>query len=119
MNPPPPGPGRPNPFEPPPAGSYGVPVPSYSAAPPASSEAIAAIVCGALAWTCFPLGFVAIWLGARARRAARENPERVGGQQLALAGMIVGGVFGILWLLFWLSYLAFFVFAIGFGAFHK
>lgn len=116
--PPGPGPGQPNPFQPPPAGSYGMPVPSYSA-PPASSEAIAAIVCGVLAWSCFPLGFVAIWLGARARRAARENPERVGGQQLALAGMIVGGIFGILWALFWLAYLAFFAFAIGFGVFHK
>ena len=120
MNQLPPDPGqRPNPFEPPPAGSYGMPMPTYRAAPPASSEAVAAIVCGVLAWSCFPLGFVAIWLGARARRAARENPERVGGEQLALAGMIVGGIFGILWLLFWLAYVAFFVFAIGFGAFHK
>ncbi|HEY0464483.1 MAG TPA: DUF4190 domain-containing protein [Polyangiaceae bacterium] len=119
MNPPPPGPERPNPFEPPPVGSYGLPVPSYASAPPASSEAIAAIVCGVLAWTCFPLGFVAIWLGARARRAVRENPERVGGDQLALAGMIIGGIFGVLWLLFWLAYLGFFVFAISFGMFHK
>ena len=119
MNQPPPGPGRPNPFEPPPVGSYGMPVPSYAAAPPASSEAIAAIVCGLMAWTCFPLGFVAIWLGARARRAARENPERVGGQQLALAGMIIGGIFGVLWLLFWLVYVGFFVFAFGFGMLHK
>ena len=120
MNAPPPPPGlRPNPFEPPPAGSYGVPAPIYAAAPPASSEAIAAIVCGILAWTCFPLGFVAIWLGARARRAARENPERVGGEQLALAGMIIGGIFGVLWLLFWLAYAGFLIFAIGFGALHK
>ena len=119
MNQPPPGPGQPNPFEPPPAGSYGMPVPTYSAAPPASSEAIAAIVCGVLAWSCFPLGFVALWLGARARRAARENPGRVGGEQLALAGMIIGGIFGVLWSLFWLAYAAFFAFAIGFGVFHK
>jgi uncharacterized protein DUF4190 len=116
---PPPGPGRPNPFEPPPVGSYGLPVQPYSAAPPASSEAVAAIICGVLAWSCFPLGFVAIWLGARARRAAREDPSRVGGEQLALAGMIIGGIFGILWALFWLSYVVFFVFAIGFGVFHK
>ena len=65
------------------------------------------------------MGFVAIWLGARARRAARENPERVGGAQLALAGMIIGGIFGVLWLLFWLLYAGFLLFAIGFGAFHK
>lgn len=120
MNQLPPGPGpRPNPFEPPPVGSYGMPVPSYSATPPASSEAIGAIVCGVMAWTCFPLGFVAIWLGTKARRAARENPQRVGGAQLALAGMIIGGIFSALWLLFWLIYVGIFVFAFGFGAFHK
>jgi uncharacterized protein DUF4190 len=113
------GPGQPNPFEPPPAGSYGIPARGSSGAAPASSEAIAAIVCGVLSWGCFPLGFVAIWLGARARRAARENPERFGGEQLALAGMIIGGIFGILWAVFWLAYVAFFVFAIGFGMFHK
>jgi len=65
------------------------------------------------------LGFVAIWLGLRARRAARENPERFGGEQLALAGMIIGGIFGVCWLVFWLAYAAFLIFAIGFGAFHK
>jgi len=100
-------------------GSYGMPVANYSPAPSASSEAIAAIVCGILAWSCFPLGFLALWLGARARRAARENPERVGGDQLALAGMIIGGIFGFLGLLFVMAYVAFLVFAIGFGVFHK
>jgi len=120
VNPPPLGPGQPpSAFEPPPVGSYGMPVPNYSAAPPASSDAMAAIVFGVLSWTCFPLGFVAIWFGARARRAARENPQQVGGEQLALAGMIIGGIFGTLWSLFWLAYLAFFLFAIGFGIFHK
>jgi len=88
-----------NPFEPPPVGSYGGP-PGTTQAAPASSEAVAALVCGVLAWTCFPLGVVAIWLGVRARRAARENPERVGGDNLALGGMIVGGLFLALWLLY-------------------
>lgn len=109
----------PNPFEPPPVGSYGMPAPIYSATPPTSSEAIAALVCGIMAWSCFPLGFLAIWLGARARRAARENPGRVGGEQLALAGMIIGGIFGVLWLLFWLVYAGFFAFLFAFGTFHK
>lgn len=72
-----------------------------------------------MAWSCFPLGFVAIWLGARARRAAHENPERVGGEQLALAGMIIGGIFGVLWLLFWLVYAGIIVYALASGAFHK
>jgi len=109
--PPDPGP-RPNPFEPPPVGSYGMPVPNHPAAPPASSEAIGAIACGVMAWTCFPLGFVAIWLGVRARRAARENPQRVGGAQLALVGMILGGIFSLVWIVIWAFYVVIFVFAL-------
>jgi hypothetical protein len=120
---PPPDPGqRPNPFEPPPVGSYGYgsPVGPYATkAAPASGEAVAALICGVMAWGCFPLGFLALWLGARARRAVRENPNYVGGDQLALAGMIVGGIFAALGSLLLLLYLAFFVFAIGLHAFHK
>ena len=85
--------------------------------PQPSGEAIAALVCGLLAFSCFPLGFIAIWLGARARQAARDNPDRVGGEQMALIGMIVGGAIGTLSLLFVAAYIAFFVFAIGFGIF--
>ncbi|HWZ89645.1 MAG TPA: DUF4190 domain-containing protein [Polyangiaceae bacterium] len=95
MNPPP---GH-NPFEPPPVGSYGGP-PGMAPTAPASSEAVAALVCGILAWSCFPLGIVAIWLGVRARRAARDSAGRVGGDNLALGGMIVGGIFLALWLLY-------------------
>ncbi len=98
MNPPP----SPNPFEPPPVGSYGDASAGAPQAPPSSSEAVAALVCGVLAWSCFPLGIVAIWLGVRARRAIRENPSRVGGDGLALGGMIIGGIF----LTFWLLYVA-------------
>jgi hypothetical protein len=99
MQAPPPAPPAPpapplSPFEPPPVGSYSAAPGGYSSpSPPASSEAIAALVCGIFAWGCFPLGFLALWLGARARRAARENPNYVGGEQLALAGMIIGGGF--------------------------
>jgi hypothetical protein len=52
-------------------------------------------VCGLVAPSCFLLGFVALFLGAKARRLAREEPTRHGGDQLALIGMIVGGIFGI------------------------
>jgi hypothetical protein len=93
-----------DPFEPPPVGSYGAAAGGAPTAP-ASSEAVAALVCGVLAWSCFPLGIVAIWLGVRARRAARENPERVGGDNLALGGMVLGGVFLGLWLLYFGSIL--------------
>lgn len=100
-------------FVPPPAGSYGAPV--RPSTPQPSGEAIGALVCGIMAWSCFPLGFVAIYLGARARRLAREHPETIGGDGLALAGMIAGGVIGGLMLLFWLAYFGFFAAMFGFG----
>lgn len=99
-------------FTPPPVGSYG----GAAVPPQASGEAVAALVCGIGGWFCFPLGFAAIWLGARARRAARENPGRVGGEQMALAGMIIGGVLAGLQLLFVIAYLIMIVFAVGFAA---
>ena len=99
-------------FTPPPVGTYGYPP---QPPPQPSGEAIAALVCGLLAFSCFPLGFVAIWLGARARQAARDNPDRIGGEQMALIGMIVGGVIGTLYMLFFLAYFAMIIFAIGIG----
>jgi hypothetical protein len=92
-------------FVPPPAGSYGQPAPR---SPPNSSEAIAAIVLAASAWMCFPLGFVAVWLGWRARILAAETPETVGGGQLGLVAMIVGGALAGLQTLLWLGYAAIF-----------
>jgi hypothetical protein len=53
------------------------------------------------------LGFVALFFGAKARRLAREDPQRYGGDQLALIGMIVGGLFGIGGALFVLLYFGF------------
>jgi hypothetical protein len=90
-------------FMPPPAGSYGQPM---RRPPPNSNEAITAIVLAAAAWMCFPLGFVAVWLGWRARILAAENPETVGGDQLGLIAMIMGGVLAGLQTLFWLGYAA-------------
>jgi hypothetical protein len=112
---PPQPPGGPyNQFTPPPAGSYGYgpPVP-----PQPSGEAIAALVCGLMTLTgCFPLGFVALWLGARARKAARENPTQVGGEQLALVGMIVGGIVATLYTLGVIAYIVMIVFFVGIAA---
>jgi hypothetical protein len=65
-----------------------------------------ALVLAVGAWVCFPLGFVAVYLGARARSLARENPETVGGEQLALTAMILGGVLAGLQTLFMLGYVA-------------
>ena len=109
----------PNPFEPPPVASYTGRLSTQQGAPtpPASGEAVAALVCGMLAWACFPLGFLALWLGARARRAVRENPTYVGGDQMALAGMIMGGIFVGVGCLLLLVYVGVFALAIGFHAF--
>jgi hypothetical protein len=102
-------------FQPPPAGSFGY----APASPPSpSGEAIGALVCGLLAFSCFPLGFVAIWLGARARRAARENPHQMGGEQMALIGMVIGGITGTVFMLIWLVYGAMILFALGSFAVH-
>lgn len=104
MQPPPQPPNAPPPgFTPPPAGTYGAPLPAPPPGP--SGEALAALVCGLVAPSCFPLGFIALWFGAKARRMCREDPQRSGGDQLALVGMIVGGIFGIGGALFVLVYL--------------
>jgi hypothetical protein len=87
--------------------------------PQPSGEAIAALVCGIMAFWCFPIGFVALWLGARARRAARENPGLVGGEQLATVGMWIGGVVGTLATLGVIAYVVFIVFIVGLAAVGK
>lgn len=65
--------------------------------------------CAAFATGCFPLGFVAVYLGMKARRLAKEQPDRYGGDGLALAGMIVGGIVGVLYTVLILVYVVFFV----------
>ena len=109
----------PNPFQPPPVGSYQYPYQPNQrpVAPPASGEAVAALICGILAWGCFPLGFLALWLGYRARNAARENPTQVGGEQLALAGMIIGGIFAAIGILIVILYAGMLAVMVGTHAF--
>jgi hypothetical protein len=92
-------------FTPPPAGAFGPAPPS--APPQPSGEALGALVCGLVAPSCFLLGFAALFLGVRARRLVREDPQRYGGDQLALIGMIVGGIFGIGGALFLIAYFGF------------
>jgi hypothetical protein len=106
--PPPPG----QPWQPPPAGSFGSPAASL----PASSEAITAVVFAISAGVCFPMGIVALLLGARARRLARENPGRVGGEQMAFAAMLIGGLFLAMNTIVVLGYVLMFVI---FGVMHK
>jgi threonine/homoserine/homoserine lactone efflux protein len=91
-------------------------VPAAPPSPPASSEAITAVVFAIGAWLCFPLGIVAVVLGARARRLARENPGRVGGEQMALAAMLIGGAFVAMNTLIVLGYVLLFA---TFGFMHR
>ncbi len=102
-------PGDPSRFTPPPAGSYGAAnVPMRPAKQ--SGYAVAALVCGLtpLLSGCFPVGFVAIYLGMKARALAQQQPDKYEGEGMALAGMILGSVFGVGYMLFWLLYALFF-----------
>ena len=58
------------------------------------------------AGVCFPLGFVALVIGAKARQRARDNPGTVGGEQMAFAAMLVGGLFVAMNLIVVLGYMA-------------
>ena len=84
-----------------------------------STEAILALVLGivTLSSSCFPLGFVAIYLGTKARKKAAEENDTGTNPTLALVGMILGGVFGVLWLLFWLLEAGILIFTLGFAVF--
>jgi len=93
----------------------------YGARPstPTSTEAILALVLAILGFTtsCFPLGLIGFYLGARARKQARELGEPSGtNATLGLVGMILGGVFGALYALFWLVYAGIIVVAVIAGA---
>ena len=76
--------------------------------------AIASLVCGILAFFIPFLGFIlailAIVFGVRARDMIRETRRRLGGEGVALAGIICGiGAIGmsLFWVFFVLSFLKF------------
>lgn len=103
-------------FVPPPVGTYGQP---YAPPKPTNSDAIISLVLGILtvSTSCFPMGFAALYFGARARKKAREDNDTGSNATFALVGMIIGGVFGALWLLFWLFEAAMIFFGIGMAIF--
>lgn len=100
-------------FAPPPAGSYARPVGPPPT--PTNSDAVVSLVLGILTFStsCFPLGFAALYFGARARKKAREDGDTGSNATFALIGMIVGGSFGALWLLFWLFEAAMILLGVG------
>jgi hypothetical protein len=81
---------------------------------PTSTEAILAVVLGAVGFTacCFPISFAAYYFGSKARKQAREQGDPSGtNANLGLVGMILGGVFGGLSLLVCALYFGMFVLA--------
>lgn len=109
------------PLAPPPGGFSPPPVAPYPqrAAPPTSTEAILALVLSLVGFStsCFPVALLAVYFGAKARRQARDAGEPHGtNATLGLVGMILGGVFGALFGLFWLGYAAVIIGTIVFAA---
>jgi hypothetical protein len=58
--------------------------------PPASTEAVVALVCGILLCLGPFTGVPAIVAGFMARKAARHRPQAVGGIGMATAGIVLG-----------------------------
>jgi Domain of unknown function (DUF4190) len=108
--PPPPGPDQPGqpgqPSQPgqPPYGGYPPPTPPVYTPPPSapnSSGATASLVLGIASLVLCGLftGIPAIILGVKARRQVRESNGQVGGDGLALGGIITGVIGTLMWLL--------------------
>ena len=63
-----------------------------------NKAALIAYYCGVFSVIpCFPLGLVAVGLGIKGLKHAKEHPASRG-QVHAWIGIIAGGVFGILWM---------------------
>lgn len=78
------------------AGPPTTPPPRYrpSAALQTSGLAIASLVSGIAGWTILPLlgSVLAIFLGYAARKEIRRNPDRLTGEGLAVAGLVLGWI---------------------------
>lgn len=59
-----------------------------------SGLAIASLVSGIAGWTIFPLlgSILAIFFGYAARREIRRDPDRLAGEGLAVAGLVLGWI---------------------------
>ena len=87
---------------------------------PTDNNAVIALICGIVSFvfSCFPAGYVGLFLGLKARKeaAARGEPGGSPNQVMALIGAIIGGITAIGWTLFILIYVVIIVFAIGASA---
>ncbi len=70
------------------------PVPAYPVVTPKkdSGLAIASLVCGIAAWTIFPVlaAIAAVITGHMAKKEIRESGNTLGGDGMALAGLLMG-----------------------------
>ncbi len=97
--------GQNTPFQPPPFGTGSV----------NQTLPIVSLVFGIVSLCCYisPLtGIVALVTGYMGMKNANNDPQNYGGKGLAMAGMITGGVFFVLGLLYWI----YVIFVIGFAA---
>jgi len=97
--------GQNTPFQPPPAGPAGV----------NQTLPIVSLVFGVVSLCCYvsPLtGIVALVTGYMGLKNANNDPQHFGGKGLAIAGMITGGVFLLLGLLYWI----YIIFIVGLAA---
>ena len=81
----------------PPADAFGAP----PAARRTPGKAIAALVCGILSLLIagILLGAIAIGLGLVARKEIKQDPA-LGGDRMALAGVITGAIGAVVWVVF-------------------
>ena len=97
--------GQNTPFQPPPAGSSGL----------NQTLPIVSLVFGVVSLCCYisPLtGLVALITGFMGMKNANNDPQHFGGKGLAIAGMITGGVFWVIGILYWI----YIIFVIGLAA---
>ena len=69
--------------------------------PPASTASVVALVCGILICLGPFTGIPAIVSGLLARKAAREYPNTVGGARMGMAGVVLGSVNLVCFVLLW------------------
>lgn len=114
-----PPPGGPAGFVPPPAGSFGAPL--GPPPKPTNTDAVISLVLAVatMSTTCFPMGFAALYFGNRARQKAKEENDTGANATLSLVGMIMGGIFGGIWLLFWVLEAGLLIFGVGMAVFAR
>jgi hypothetical protein len=77
--------------------------------PKSSGMAVAALVCGLMSLGFCPIAIAAVILGHMARAQIRREPDRYEGDGMALAGMMIGYIWGSITLTGCLLYIGFIV----------